>query len=159
MGGAGNAFADKAEAGVIVHEPVLAGEHQPPAALNLCIGDGPAEQLPGQALLPVFGQGIHPKDHLPRPMGIVQGSVGVHLVCQVGGIGHKAVHKGDELFVLEQQPEVVGIMGQPPGKFFFCGRLRSRKAGRLHGGNGIQIFKGGSTDLLHSHSPEFDLLS
>ena len=45
------------------------------------------------ALLPVFGQGIHPKDHLPRPMGIVQGSVGVHLVCQVGGIGHKAVHK------------------------------------------------------------------
>ena len=30
-------------------------------------------------------------------MGIVQGSVSVHLVCQVGGIGHKAVHKGDEL--------------------------------------------------------------
>ena len=29
-------------------------------------------------------------------MGIVQGSVGLHLVCQVGGIGHKAVHKGDE---------------------------------------------------------------
>ena len=119
----------------------------------------PAEQLPGQALLPVFGQGVHPKDHLPRPMGIVQGSIGVHLVCQVGGIGHKAVHKGDELFVLEQQPEVVGIMGQPPGEFFFCGRLCSREAGRLHGGNGIQIFKGGGTDLLHSHSPEFDLLS
>ena len=86
MGGAGNAFADKAEAGVIVHEPVLAGEHQPPAALSLCIGDGPAEQLPGQALLPVFGQGVHPKDHLPRPMGIVQGSVGVHLVCLFVGV-------------------------------------------------------------------------
>ena len=45
-----------------MHEPVLAGEHQPPAALSLCIGDGPAEPLPGHKLVRVAFGGTQTTD-------------------------------------------------------------------------------------------------
>ena len=67
----------------------------------------------------------------------MQGGVRVHLICQVGCVGAKAVHKGHQLPLLKQQPEMTGIVCQPSGKFLGRGSLRCRKTGRLHGGNGL----------------------
>ena len=82
----GNAFIDETELRVVVDQPVLAGQHKALAALRLCVCDSAFEQPASKALLPIRRKGVHPEDHLPRPVFVMKRRIGVHFVRQIGQI-------------------------------------------------------------------------
>ena len=119
MGGAGHALADKAKLGVVVHQLVLTGQYQTLPALGLCIEDGAFQQSGRHALTPVFRQCVDAEDHLPAALLVVSVGLRIEIVGQVGLVRHHAVHKADELFAVQHEPEVAAVIPQPLCKFLF----------------------------------------
>ena len=66
-------------------------------------------------------------------------AAGVNFIRQIRRIRHHTVHKGHQLSVFKQQPEMIAICCDPLCKFFLRSRLRRREAFRLHRRNTVQI--------------------
>ena len=97
------------------------------------------DQFTGIAMFAIIRNRIYTKNHLPCAVFIMPGGICVHRIGQVGRVGAKAVHKGQQPFPLPQQPKMIAVLLQPPGKLLCRSRLCRREAGRLHRCNGLQI--------------------
>ena len=139
----------KPEFCVVGEQPLLAGQHKPLAALLPGIGNGPAEQLPRQAVPAVLRQRVDAEDHLPRALLVVQGGVLVHHIRQVRLVRDKAVHKGKQLIPLIQQPKVIAVILYSVDKFLLRRGLCGRKACRLHSSQCGNILPG---SVLYNHA-------
>ena len=139
VGGFRHALAHEAELRVVVHEPVLAREHEAAAALRARIGDGALDELPRVAVPAVVGQRVHAEDHLPRAVRVVQRGVRVEVVREVGAVRDHAVHERDERAAVKQQPEVVAVVRQTVCELLPRRGLRRREARRLHRRHGVEI--------------------
>ena len=140
VGGTRNTFVHKSKLRVIVHQPVLAGQHQTFAALCAGVCNSLPQKRFRIAAAAAARERVYAKDHLPGTGFVVQSSVGVHFIRQVGRVRAEAVHKSGQFPVLEQQPEMVCIVCQPAGKFLCRGRLCRREAFGFHRRDGGQIF-------------------
>ena len=141
VGRARHALAHEAELRVVVHEPVLAREHEAAAALRARVGDGALDELSRIAVPAVVWQRVHAEDHLPRAVRVVQRGVRGEVVREVGAVRDHAVHERDERAAVKHQPEVVAIVRQPVSEFFPCRGLRRREARCLHRRHGVEISK------------------
>ena len=90
VGGGGHALVHEAEPGVEADEPLLAGEHDAPAASGLCVGTD-LPQNTGRTALPPMGRGgDDAEDHLPAALRRVEMGVVVHRIGEVGLVGDEA---------------------------------------------------------------------
>ena len=119
--------------GVVVDKSVLAGQDKTFTTLFLRIGDCLLKQLACIPMLAVCGQRVYAKNHLPRTVLIVHGGILVHLISQVGVIGHEPVHEGDEFVTIIHQPEIITVMGDSLGKLGGSGGLGRRETLGLNG--------------------------
>ena len=85
----GHALVHKAEPGIVVDKPVLAGQHKTFAVLFLRVSNSLAKQ---RTCIPaICRQYIDAENHLPRAVLVVHGGVLVHLIGQVRVIGDKTI--------------------------------------------------------------------
>ena len=68
----GHALADEAELGVIVHQMLLAGEHQALSPLGPGVSHYRLQHHAGASLLPAGEDGIHAEDHLPVALRLME---------------------------------------------------------------------------------------
>ena len=130
----------------IIGDPVFfARQHQAFASLPLRLFRHGPDQLSAVSLAAVLFPHIQPEYHLPGTGFLVQGSLFIHAVLQIGQIGDHPVDESDQLIPVRQEQEM-GCKGrQAVPQRFFRGRLGGRKTGRFQFGNGIQIMQAGCT--------------
>lgn len=150
VGGGGHALVKEAEAGVEADETVLAGEHQAGAAGGAVVGDDLPQQTGGVAMALAGGGGVDAEDHPPGAVRVMHARIVVHGVGQVGQVGGEAVDHGDEFAVrgpaalrgpVDEQPEAVGVRGQPTAQGLAARGLGCGETGGLQRGDGIQIIQ------------------
>ena len=86
------------------------------------------QQSSRTAAAAVFRDSIHTEDHLPCTVFVVQRSILIHLVPEVGVIRDHAVDKADHPVAIQLDPEMVGVNSQPLCNADFGGGFRSREA-------------------------------
>lgn len=123
----------KSELGIVGNKPVLTGQDKTLAALFPRVSNSLAKQLTRIPMLAICRQRIDTENHLPRTVLIVHGGILVHLISQVGVIGHEPVHEGDEFVTIIHQPEMIAIMGNSLGKLGGSSSLSGRKTLGLNG--------------------------
>ena len=134
VAGIGNAVVSKAVAFVPGSELFLAGEDDTAFAACLHGGEVVLQQFAGDALATVFGQDDEAEDGSVCAIGLVQGSVVVVGVGQVGNVGDAAVNKADRFAVCFGDEELFGKDAQASSDAFEACRFGRREAGGFDGG-------------------------
>lgn len=147
MAGIGDTVVSEAVAFIPGNEVFLAGEDN--AAFAACAHGGEIvlQQFPGDALPAIFRQDDKAENSSISAIGLVQGSIVVEGIGQVGRIGGTAIDKADRLAAAFGDEKLLGKNPQAGGNRAQTRRFSRRETGSFNDGKDRGFISMGGADV------------